>query len=119
MALHLDENIKLPNIEVYSSSAEIQPAQFWWENHMYDYIGLQFHVYRIQWCFEEEKMFEFNSWDVDFLYALEYNQAFCSPREVSDMLVETQMPKTHDLEEIKKWCDNQTELVLSKCIKIK
>ena len=118
--LHLDENIELPNIEVYSSSAEIQPAQFWWKNYMYDYIGLQFHVYKIQWCFNANKMFDFNScWDVDFLYMLEHMQAFgMSSREISDAL-EKQMPKTWDIEVIKKWADEQTERVLSKCIKVK
>lgn len=115
MALHLNENIKLPDLEVYSSSVEIQPAQFWWDDHMWDYIGLQFHVYKIQWCFEEEKMFTFNSWNVEFLYALDYTHTFLSPRQVSDML-ETKMPKTHDLDVIKKWAANQTEAVLMKCM---
>ena len=119
MALHLTENIELPNIEVYSSSAEIMPPKFNWGLSMYNYVGLQFNVYRIKWCFDQSKMFDFNSWDVDFLYMLEHMQAFgMSSREISDAL-EKQIPKTHDLEEVKKWCDSQTELVLSKCIKVK
>lgn len=121
MALHLDENIELPNIEVYSSSAELMPTTFQWGQHTYSYVGLQFNIYHIQWCFDEMKMFDFNScWDVDFLYALTYKQSLnLFPRQVSDMLIETQMPKTYDLEEITTWCNNQTELVLSKCIKVK
>lgn len=118
--LHLDENIELPNIEVYSSSAELIPPKFNWGFNMYNYVGLQFNIYRIQWCFDPNKMFDFNSWDIDFLYALEHMQAFgMTSREISDMLIDTQMPKTWDIEVIKKWADTQTELVLSKCIKIK
>lgn len=120
MALHLNENIELPNIEVYSSSAELMPPKFNWGLNIYNYIGLQFYVYRIKWCFDEMKMFDFNSWDVDFLYEFEHMDVFgMSSREVSDMIIETHMPKTYDLDVIKKWADDNTERVLSKCIKIK
>lgn len=120
MALHLNDKIELPNIEVYSSSAELMPTKFNWGLSIYNYVGLQCNIYRIQWCFDQSKMFDFNSWDVDFLYAIEHMQAFgMTSREISDMLIETQMPKTYDLEVIKKWADKQTELVLSKCVKVK
>ena len=121
MALHLNENIELPNIEVYSSSAELMPPKFNWGLNIYNYIGLQFYVYHIQWNFDEMKMFDFNNnWDVDFLYEFEHMDVFgMTSREVSDMIIETQMPKTNDLDVIKKWADDNTERVLSKCIKVK
>lgn len=119
MALHLDENIELPNIEVYSSSAELMPTKFNWGLNIYDYVGLQSNIYRIKWCFDEMKMFTFDDWDIDFLYEIEHMQAFgMSAREISDAL-EKQMPKTYDLDVIKKWADAHTERVLSKCMKIK
>lgn len=119
--LHLDENIELPNIEVYSSSAELMPPRFNWGLNIYNYISLQFHIYHIQLCFDKAKMFTFKDWDVNFLYALDLTKwrGDMPASEVINMLIDLELPKTHDLEEVKKWCDSQTELVLNKCIKVK
>lgn len=115
--LHLDENIELPDLEVYSSSCEIMPAKFKCGLNIYNYINLQFYIYHIQLCFDKAKMFTFKDWDVNFLYALDLTKwrADMPASEVVNMLIDMELSKTYDLDTIKAWCDKQTEFVLSKC----
>ena len=118
MPFKISDKMKpLPNLEVQSCDAQIMPRQFKWGIEMYDYIGIQYSIYRIQWCFDSTKMFEFKDWDLDFLYALDLTKwrVGMPPSEVSNMLIDMEMPKTWDIVEMRNWEAKQTAFALSKC----
>jgi hypothetical protein len=119
MPLRINDNTKLPILKVESDNLEVQPAQFVWKGSMYDHIGIEYSIFRVQFNFDPSKRFDFDNWDVDFLYAFDMKpRRFPNPIFISMMLQE-EMPKTWDITEIMKWADAHTAFAIGKCTKIR
>ena len=117
MPLKINDNTKLPDLKPFSDNEEVIKNPFTWEGKKYTYVRHGKLFYRIQINFSEKEDW-FDDWDVDFIYSSD----MVVPRNKLIRLlsyIEKDMPKTWDINVIKNWCKEQTELALSYCTEIK